>query len=129
MVVVAKAHAQLVGDGSLLDAADEDVHVLFFKKAGQFQWVGIVHDDGSLVADLIEFLVVLLGAGLGTDQHHLHAQQPESLDQREGLEGAADVDGGFFPGERLPELLDLADTALRSSSRTSSRVRAMISGS
>ena len=74
VVVVAEADAQLVGDGPLLDAADEQVHVLLLQKAGQFQRVGVVDDDGALVAELAQLLVILLVAGLRADHHGPHAQ-------------------------------------------------------
>ena len=38
-------------------------------------------------------LVVFLGAGLGADQDHLHAEEAEGLHQGEGLERPAHVDG------------------------------------
>ncbi len=60
-----------------------------------------------VVGDVVKFLVVFLGPGLGAHQDHLHAQEPEGLDQGEGLEGPAHVNGGLFAGQGLlvfPEL-------------------------
>src|SRR5208337_4228215 len=65
MVMVAKAHPQLVGDGAFLDPAHEEVHLLFLQEARQFQGIGIVHDDGPRVSDLVQFLIIFLSAGLG----------------------------------------------------------------
>jgi hypothetical protein len=45
-----------------------------------------------------QFLVILLGAGLGAHHDHLHAQKAEGLDQGEGLERPAHVDGGLLAG-------------------------------
>src|SRR3989339_2197868 len=44
VVVVAEGHAQLIGDGPLLDSGHEDVHLLFLKKRGKLQGVGIIDD-------------------------------------------------------------------------------------
>lgn len=102
VVVVAESDAHLVGDGPLLDAADQQVRALFENEPGEFERVGVVEDDGAVPGDLLEVLVVLVGTGLGADHHGLHAEVAERLDQRERLERAAHVNRRLAAGEVFP---------------------------
>jgi hypothetical protein len=64
MIMVTKGDPEFVGDGPLLDPADEEVDLLFLEEGGELQRVGVVDDDRSRVADPFQFEIVLLGAGL-----------------------------------------------------------------
>ena len=50
VVVIAEPHAELVGDGPLLHAADEQIDLLLLEKSRQFQRIGIIHDDRARIA-------------------------------------------------------------------------------
>ena len=61
--------------------------------------------------------------------HHLHAQEPEGLDQGKGLEGAAHVDRRLLAGQLLPVPFAVRASRVFSSSWTSFLARASISSS
>ena len=107
MVVVAETDAELEGDRALLDAADEQVGLLFEHELGEFDRVRVVHDHRAFVAHLLQIFVVLLVAGLRSGQHDRHADGAQGLDEREGFECAADVNRGFLSRQCRLELLHL----------------------
>ena len=59
VVMVAESNAQLVGDGTFLDAADEQIDLFFLDELGQLQRVGVVDQDRVFVAQFLEQSVVL----------------------------------------------------------------------
>src|SRR5208337_4085213 len=81
MIVVAESYTQLIGDRPLLDAPDKNVAILFLKKAGKLQRVGVIDYDGSLVGDLVQVPVIFLGTRLGPHHNDLHSEQTKGLDQ------------------------------------------------
>ena len=93
VIVVTKPDAHLEGDGTLLDAADEQVYLFLDDVPGQFQGVGIIQNNGTVITHIPQCGVVALVAGLGAHQHHVHPQVAQRLDQGERLESAAHIYG------------------------------------
>ena len=81
MIVITKANAHLVSDGPLLNAADHQIRFFFDDIFGKLQGIGVIHDNGAVIADFLKFRVIFRIAGLGTGQHHIHAQKPQGLDE------------------------------------------------
>ena len=64
MVVIAESHPQFVGDGAFLDTTDKQVRVGFLNELGKLKWIGVIKNDGAIIAELGELLIVFGIAGL-----------------------------------------------------------------
>jgi len=59
---------------ALFDAADEQRPRPFLEEGRELERVGVVDDDGALVAQLAQFLVIFAQPGLRTYHEGIHAQ-------------------------------------------------------